>query len=117
PHRRQHAEQPAGEPTPAVQTLPRRPHGQGPVIRPAAQPGWWPMKVVGYALVTLGAVALVRGLWLMTPVAGWIGLALIAYVVGYHLSGRDGGVTTRRATVRRSCEQGEGEVRSWPEGR
>lgn len=44
------------------------------------------MKAVGYALITLGAVALVRGLWLMTPVAGWIGLALVLYVVGHHLS-------------------------------
>src|SRR5690606_35624444 len=70
PHRRQLPQQRAGEPTPAVQPLPRRPHGPGPVIRPAAQPGRWPMKIVGYALVTLGAVALVRGLWLLTPVAG-----------------------------------------------
>ena len=44
------------------------------------------MKIVGYALVTLGAVALVRGLWLLTPVAGWIGLATVLYVAGHHLS-------------------------------
>lgn len=49
------------------------------------------MKIVGYALITLGAVALVRGLWLLTPVAGWIGLALVLYVAGYFLSDHDDG--------------------------
>jgi len=49
------------------------------------------MKRFGYGLMIVSAVALVRGLWLLTPVAGWIGLALVAYVVGYHLSDRDGG--------------------------
>lgn len=52
------------------------------------------MKTVGYALITLGAVALVRGLWLMTPVAGWIGVAVVAYVAGYHLSRHDDGPGT-----------------------
>ena len=49
------------------------------------------MKQFGYGLMIVSAVALVRGLWLLTPVAGWIGLALVLYVVGYQLSDRDGG--------------------------
>lgn len=49
------------------------------------------MKQFGYGLMIVSAVALVRGLWLITPVAGWIGLALVAYVVGYFLSDHDDG--------------------------
>ena len=49
------------------------------------------MKWTGYVLMIIGAVALTRGLWLLSPVAGWIGVALVAYVAGYHLSERDGG--------------------------